>query len=221
MNDIKSTVPNYDQLYANYMYYLSLTGIGEYPWYETANKYAQEIADFYQIDLEIVIGIIAALAVRIRWRILRKDGLLRYPNLDAAVRIIHAILNGKDYDSAAKGIATYDPNRRKAWAIFKLGEVFPTLKGDKLLAFFYNILNPNGLEITADTWVYRAGLMEPNLHQNDVSPYFRYNKQFIAPIEDIAERYGYINNHIQALIWIGVQFDSDLKGTLKEIDLSL
>jgi hypothetical protein len=221
MNDIKATVPSYDQIYANYMYYLSLTGIQEYPWYETANEYLREVAEFLRVDFETVVYTTASLAVRIKWINKLVNGTIKYPNIDAAVRMIYGVLTGRDYDDIVKGIAVYDANRQKAYKIAQTGEGDAILGGKKLRAFAANILNPNGVEITADTWVYRAGLLKPNLLQNDVSPYFNYNEQFIAPIKDIAERYGLIPNHVQALIWIGVQFDSDLKGTLKEIDLSL
>jgi hypothetical protein len=108
MNDIKATVPSYDQIYANYMYYLSLTGIQEYPWYETANEYLREVAEFLRVDFETVVYTTASLAVRIKWINKLVNGTIKYPNIDAAVRMIYGVLTGRDYDDIVKGIAVYD-----------------------------------------------------------------------------------------------------------------
>jgi len=97
-------------------------------WYSNANKYASALALKYNIHVERVAAIIAALSPNNRWN----------RNLIDAEALIKVYTNGGDPGSVK--VATFNKNKAKAIAILNGDGPFTTLGGRKVRAFLQCIL---------------------------------------------------------------------------------
>lgn len=102
-------------------------------WYVQAQAHAQAMADYHQVPLRIVVGVIAALSPNNKWERNTKD----------ADTMIAAYLRGDPVDVCRP--STYLKMRDKAWLILASMSdtddgVMTILNGQKIVSFFKNIM---------------------------------------------------------------------------------
>lgn len=165
-------------------------------WYQNAHDSAEVISAKYHVPIETSIGVIAALSPGRNWGI----------NLLEAEDFIRAYtkgLRGKDLPI----VGTYGyRNIRKAISILEGKPPLEILGGNKVRAFYANILDPKGSEVTIDRHakglairsnsIKGATAEEDAIVTNAEYPY--YAKHYVK----LAERLGIIPNQLQAITWV-------------------
>ena len=94
-------------------------------WYQDAHDWCKDIAIQYELSLETVVGIVAALSPACAWE----------KNLADALAIIQ-------HEELAM-VSTYGLNKDKALMILNGKEPLDILGGHKVRSFYHNILHPN------------------------------------------------------------------------------
>ena len=112
-------------------------------WYADARAFAAGLAAGTLLTVEHAAGVIAALSPRVRWN----------TNKFAAATIVDAAQNGRSEPT----VAGLTKNRAKAWVI-ALGRMpLDVLGGQKVRAFYANILGDEDA-VTVDVWAARVAL---------------------------------------------------------------
>jgi hypothetical protein len=152
-------------------------------WYPRAEEKVADLAEHYGISRPRVAGVIAALSPQVRWR----------ENVDSAERI----LEGK-----YTGIQGYPANVGKASAIAAGGDPDLILGGDKVRAFWANLIGSREA-VTVDTWAARAayGLERPLPSQPKGTRYERIARAYRAAAETVAAP----PRELQAIVWLAVR----------------
>jgi hypothetical protein len=115
-------------------------------WYRTAFRHATAIANEYNCEFEAVVGVIAALSPNVRWS----------TNVQAAEDLVKAYVF--DVDIEAVRLPCYRANVKKAWAIINGMPVLDVLRGNKVRAFFENIMGLNHTTVCVDAHAYAVWL---------------------------------------------------------------
>lgn len=157
------------------------TGSG---WYAEANLYLSEIANHFNLNRDIVIGIAAALSPANAWNSNVKDtyNLIRF--------------KGKLDNST-----TYGENIRKAKKILKNGKPLRYLSGRKVTAFYDNILNPDSSkQVTIDTHIIRCAVNDSNCNVHYIPP--KYFTEIERVITELASENHLRPLQVQAILWV-------------------
>ena len=118
-------------------------------WYRSALNIAGRIADRYDMRIETVAGVIAALSPNNRWE----------RNIIDAESIIKVwAAGGSDADVLAVKCCTYPVMRQKALDILKGSDIVKTLNGPKIIEFFNCITNPMLNDVCIDGHAYSIWL---------------------------------------------------------------
>ena len=118
-------------------------------WYRSALNIAGRIADRYDMRIETVAGVIAALSPNNRWE----------RNIIDAESIIKVwAAGGSDADVLAVKCCTYPVMRQKALDILKGSDIVKTLNGPKIIEFFNCITNPMLNDLCIDGHAYSIWL---------------------------------------------------------------
>lgn len=109
-------------------------------WYKKAHDCCLDISTKYGYSLEQVIGVMAAISPRNKWK-------TNICNTFSLVMGHQNKVNPKDIK-----ISTFNKNKEKAWAILEGADPLTILGGNKVRAFYDNILNlEQSNKITIDT----------------------------------------------------------------------
>lgn len=158
--------------------------------YSRYNALLGEVAGHYEFDMEPTVAAFAALSPN-------NDYL---GNLRSLVSLLTGIRKNKPCDDIV--VSTYKACRNRAHAYATGSVSFPrTVRGPKIRAFYFNILDPDARQhVTIDGHMaaaYRAngGTMKENL----VKP--REYAQIARAVKRLASYEGLIPNQIQATLW--------------------
>jgi hypothetical protein len=153
-------------------------------WYKTARVECETLATEYSLPVHLIVGIVAVLSPRLNWR----------KNILAA----KAVIDGTKVPGA------YPKNVEKAKTILETGEVFPTLSGPKVTAFYTNILHYN-IEgpVTVDTWAYRVFLGDWNWYAKAIpdEEIFWVGQAY----REAASQVGLTPQELQAIVWVYIR----------------
>lgn len=163
-------------------------------WYDRARRIADAMAVEYGIPARQCAGVIAALSPRCQWA----------TNVEGARRMIAAASAGSSEPVAAGTLS----NRAKAWAIANGADPDAVLGGQKVRAFFANIMGDTDA-VTVDVWAARAaeGRDNPN------APVKRRYRLCAETYRRAARRHGLTPRDAQAAVWTiyrrthGYQYD--------------
>lgn len=148
-------------------------------WYAVANYHAQKLSDKFNVDMFIVVGVLAALSPNNKWQrnLIDAELFLEKPSLTTKV-------------------CTFFGQRHKALAIMQakdVQEVRQILGGQKTQNFYENILFPHySYAVTVDTWMYRAAKLPPS----------KKNFELIAnAVTEAARQQQLMPHQYQAVVW--------------------
>lgn len=155
-------------------------------WYAEAQAFAAALAAGTSLTLSHAAGIVAALSPRTQWGV----------NMQGASAIVNAALDGLP-EPIVGGLGA---NRSKAWRIANGENPVDVLGGQKVRAFFANIMGDVDA-VTIDVWAARAALGEYN---NKTIPAGQY-----AAIADAyrlaADARGVSPMVMQATVWVYIR----------------
>lgn len=176
-------------------------------WYKEAKAFAEGLAAKYDLSLEQVTGVIAALSPQCPWS----------TNCKQAAEFIRTKGNTP--------VTTYHANKKKAKAILKgepplevLTPVRPE-RTSKTISFFKNILNPETSdEVTIDTIVIRAWFDNPRIDAKKGFNNGSILKRIREDIKTLANEHGLRPNQAQAIIWTVWKRITNTKPYTNEVD---
>lgn len=150
-----------------------------YYWYQRANAIAAGIAYEFQLPLNKVIGVMAALSPNNKWERNIKDTrlFLEAPSLETKV-------------------CTFKGQRLKALKILVAhdnAEIESILHGRKTISFFNNILNyQSNRVVTVDLWMFRIAEL----------PTSKANYEMISKaVKNVAVKNNLLPHQLQAIVW--------------------
>lgn len=158
-------------------------------WYRDAYLEACELADRHHVELGTAAGVIAALSPNSQWS----------QNLIDADSVLGARFDPTGFDETR--VTTYNSNKRKAFDIAQSEQVFPTLSGPKVTAFYLNICGALD-ETTIDSHIInawfgfrRTGTKLPGVAKSII-------ERIGADVRHCARHYGLAPAQFQAIIWL-------------------
>jgi hypothetical protein len=164
-------------------------------WYTRTHDYAVELSGKYNLSLEQTAGVLAVLAPMNNWE----------RNMQDAVSVIECYLDDGCIDEVK--VATYPANKEKAYQIVATGDVEAYVRGNKITAFYNNILNAydeTELGVTVDMWAARALVGMPgdktDLNLSD-SAYGKAAEAYRLK----AEQHNLLPKQLQAVVWVVVR----------------
>jgi hypothetical protein len=167
-------------------------------WYKRANKECRVIAEFYGLTLECFVGIVAALSPQMNWKY----------NIREAVSLV------------TKGYALgYGANVTKARVILAGAPPLDILGGNKVRSFYLNIMDPSCDEVTVDTWALRIAAGDPGYPASGIT-----NKQYARLREayrEVADKVGLVACELQAITWVHIRSQVNLKIGATQLGLPL
>lgn len=161
-------------------------------WYNDAALHCFNLSLKYDISIERVIGIVAALSPRCPWK----------ENVIQAERFI---------DTKGKSrVTTYLPNKKKALAIFKGNHPLNVLNGHKVRAFYNNITDPiNSRSVCIDSHMISCWFNKTDLSRSFLNAIFhpRGSKRIVIEqirqaIINLSDLYHLKPLQVQAIIWL-------------------
>lgn len=159
-------------------------------WYADANALCVKLADYEGTSAEIVAGILAALSPRCSWP----------ENVRATIALVK---------TGSVGVSlTLPASRAKAWDILQGHPVDDVLGGEKVRAFFDNIMNVEKSDsVTVDTHAARVLFNEHELSTRQIGWIFRRNGNALAQeaYRRVARRYNVAPCVLQATTWLVVK----------------
>ena len=161
-------------------------------WYQEANVYLQEIADHFNVPLQLVCALCAVLSPGNQWN----------SNLKDTYNLIRFGWNDKKRFGKFTSV-TYPQNIKKAKKILRyqgLGQ-YHLVSGVKVSAFFDNLLYPKTSNcVTIDTHMFRCALNDSNLDVTGSLP-VTYTREIDRIVRLIAIECNLLPLQIQAIIW--------------------
>lgn len=174
-------------------YWLSL-GNEAVDWYSTASNFCEDLAKRFNVEKEIVVGVLSALSPLKKWdlnkketiRFFEKNEIGHLPLQVAKVKAINRLRGQSDLDDKIMNI----------------------LAGNKTKAFYHNIMYPESSHmVTLDTWMIRA-LDNPSRKSLTTKQYNNLANQVIIKSHDIQ----LIPCQTQAIIWENIRKVHATKG---------
>jgi len=163
-------------------------------WYAQACVQAQSMADYQQVPLRVVVGVIAALSPNNKWERNTKD----------ADTMIAAFLRGDPVDVCRP--STYLKMRDKAWSIIESmpdtdDDVIRILNGQKIVSFFKNIMGYD--TVTIDGHAYNiARYKRVTLTDDDTNISKSVYLEMQEAYQRAAKRVGLKVYQLQAITWV-------------------
>lgn len=157
-------------------------------WYHNARSFCRYLSIKYDIPLESAVGIVAVLSPNLSWRI----------NKNAAELIIQD-------ENNAPILPGYPKSKAKALRILWGENPIDVIGGNKVTAFYHNILKPNDDQyVTLDTWASRIATLDHSLGMDTAQVYLRSLKYDIVAnaYKVAATDYGILPLECQAITWI-------------------
>lgn len=166
-------------------------------WYGLAHDVASGLAEDYKVSLEKVCAVVAVLSPGCVWE----------QNLDDAETVIRAWSSGLSPEDVS--VNTYNPQKQKAFVILDADDgseqnilrIIGTECARKTKAFYHNLVNPSGQEVTIDRWIARAVL----LTQNATHPTERVYALISLAFQNVARRLRLHPAQVQAIVWLVIR----------------
>jgi hypothetical protein len=160
-------------------------------WYLKAHDFCLSISQIYNMNLDLVVGVLAALSPRNKWESNKED----------CITIIKAYIKGVKLDEFK--VRTFNTNKQKAWDILVTEQV--NLRGNKVRAFYENIRYPDkSKDITIDTWAARVAHNDMNYKKPiNNKDYQIISKAYLEAFEEISKSHKYLQTpmQVQAVCW--------------------
>lgn len=175
-----------------------------YKWYKHAHQLCQVLSEETKTPLRNVCGVLAALSPQVSWEV--------------NIRSCEAIVRDGEID---KGYTGYRINVSKALQCL-VDNPADVLKGYKVLAFYFNILNPKeSNEVTVDTHIGRIVFNEMSLESRQQNYLFSKNgnKQIQEAIQKEAKRNKVRPHVLQAALWVCVRELAQMKADKDQLPL--
>ena len=166
-------------------------------WYGLAHDIASGLAQDYKVSLRKVCAVVAVLSPGCVWE----------QNLDDAENVIRSWSSGLLPEDVT--VNTYNPQKQKAFVILdsaddsedKLLRLIGTECARKTKAFYQNILNPAGQEVTIDRWIARAVLLVQNASHPTEQVYSLVSLAF----QNVARDLKLSPCQVQAIVWLVIR----------------
>lgn len=153
-------------------------------WYKQAHYICKDLANQYDVKLEVVASIISALSPRNRWQ----------QNIKDTITVLEAIRNSVAPEEIK--VSTFHRNKHKAFLLGK-GKISITDKSLKTFSFVNNIAKLDNDYITVDVWHLRACFGKTIKTVPGRKAYDQIKRLTIAK----AEQQGLKGYEYQAIIW--------------------
>ena len=162
-------------------------------WYDRAKRYASIISNLSGVNLNTVVGVMAALSPNNRWE----------RNVKDTERMVWAWVKGEDLSDFK--VSCYNTMKQKAWSILEDNltdddDILTRLKGQKIRSFYSNI---RGLsEVTIDGHALNIAL---GIRQGLTSDKTNMGKKLYREMQEAyvkaAKRVGVKPHELQAITW--------------------
>ena len=162
-------------------------------WYDQAKRYATIISSLSGVNLNTVVGVMAALSPNNRWE----------RNVKDTERMVWAWVKGEDLSDFK--VSCYNTMKQKAWSILEDDltdddDILTRLNGQKIRSFYSNI---RGLtEVTIDGHAYNIAL---GIRQGLTSDKTNMGKKLYREMQEAyvkaAKRVGVKPHELQAITW--------------------
>jgi hypothetical protein len=162
-------------------------------WYDRAKRYASIISNLSGVNLNTVVGVMAALSPNNRWE----------RNVKDTERMVWAWVKGEDLTDFK--VSCYNTMKQKAWSILEDDltdddDILTRLNGQKIRSFYSNI---RGLtEVTIDGHAYNIAL---GIRQGLTSDKTNMGKKLYREMQEAyvkaAKRVGVKPHELQAITW--------------------
>lgn len=162
-------------------------------WYARANREAESIAKSTNLNINTVIGVMAALSPNNKWDRNKRD----------AASMCVAYVSGRDMETFA--VCTYKTMKRKAWSILQDNltnhdDILTRLNGQKIRSFYSNIVGLD--EVTIDGHAYNIAINKRQvLTSDDTNIGVRLYRELQAAYVRAAKRVGVEPHVLQAVTW--------------------
>jgi len=157
-------------------------------WYQDQHNYLRDMAGYFDVRLNVVCGVTAALSPMIAWK----------ENLN----MTYHVLKFKGRVPSNIKMPGLKGNIRKAIKIYRNKKVFPYLNGPKVTQFYQNLLNPFDSEsVTIDTFMIAC------YYQVDKYGVKKYSTEkwieFLkGEIKTLSDKYNLLPLQFQAIVWL-------------------
>lgn len=173
-------------------------------WYKHAHQFARHLSDDTGLPLENVAGVIAALSPQVSWEVncYSAESVVRYAQID-------------------NRYGGYHVNVEKAYQCLT-AHPLKVLGGNKVLAFYRNILNPHAPEhVTIDTHIARILFDTLDLTDTQVSYIFSKRGNSLAQqcLRKVASQKNVNPVALQAALWLCVREYTQNRVNKDQLDL--
>jgi hypothetical protein len=158
-------------------------------WYADQHNYLRDMGGHFDIPLDVVCGITAALSPLISWQL--------------NVNLTYHILRFKGKLPSNIKTSCFPLNLKKAIKIYKSKKIYPSLRGPKVIQFYLNLLNPfDDNSITIDTFMIACYYDIKN--RDDTRKYSTEKEiEFLkSEIKKLSEKYNLLPLQFQAIVWL-------------------
>lgn len=155
-------------------------------WYADQHNYLKDMSAHFDVPLDVVCGITAALSPMVSWQL----------NLNMVYHVLK--FEGK-VPKSIKMPGIYR-NVQKAFKIYRTKKVFPTLSGPKVTQFYLNLLNPfDDNAITIDTFMLACYAdTTVNIPQGTEKRI----KELKYEVKMLSMKYALLPCQFQAIVWL-------------------
>ena len=162
-------------------------------WYDRAKRYASIISNLSGVNLNTVVGVMAALSPNNRWE----------RNVKDTERMVWAWVKGEDLSDFK--VSCYNTMKTKAWSILEDDltddtDILTRLNGQKIRSFYSNI---RGLdEVTIDGHAYNIALgIRQGLTSDKTNMGKKLYREMQSAYVKAAKRVGVKPHELQAITW--------------------
>ena len=162
-------------------------------WYDRAKRYASIISNLSGVNLNTVVGVMAALSPNNRWE----------RNVKDTERMVWAWVKGEDLTDFK--VSCYNTMKAKAWSILEDDltddtDILTRLNGQKIRSFYSNI---RGLdEVTIDGHAYNIALgIRQGLTSDKTNMGKKLYREMQSAYVKAAKRVGIKPHELQAITW--------------------
>lgn len=161
-------------------------------WYQYAHGHVRQLAERYEIPLEVSAAVCAVLSPNLGWK----------ANLMAAKRVLENWVHEGEPDYVIQKPPAYKTNVNKAMKILKTGDV-SVVKGPKVTVFYYSLLHPDRVEreLVLDGHAINVwrGIKTPLKNMRQPSKVER--EAIIHDYRKVADIVGLTPQQVQAVTW--------------------
>lgn len=194
-------------------------------WYSTRNEQVSGWAKAAGVDVPTYVGALAATSPLCPWE--SKNGIMMNKNLaDKAIAMAQANpdVDPKEFAKSLDAPGMLKSSLSNAMTVVQ-GNTEQALSGPKVRSFFNNIVNPQGNDVTMDTWMARALAGKPDLQDEKQLKQLVGGGSMSKPnqakyswgadlVRGIATKEGMTPNQAQAVIWTQVKRETTLRGAV-------